>query len=64
LDGSLVERAMQPTRSWSPSGGGDADRATAAEMLWGDLAGLVARVTGAAGAATGSWSAGWAAAGR
>jgi len=50
LDGSLVERAMQPTRSWSPSGGGDADRATAAEMLWGDLAGLVARVTGAAGA--------------
>jgi len=50
LDGSLVERAMQPTRSWSPSDGGDMDRAAAAEMLWGDLSSLVQRVAAAAGA--------------
>ena len=54
LDGTLVERAVQPTRPWSATEGsaGDgenADRAGAAEMLWGDLAALVERVRGAAG---------------
>ncbi len=60
LEGSLVERAMLPTRasltlggrgpgSTSSSSGGDiAD--PAAELLWGDLAGLVERVMSAVGA--------------
>jgi glucokinase len=42
-DGTLVERAMQPTRSDAGSGsdsGGDA-----AELLWGDLARLIGGVT-------------------
>ena len=47
LDGSLVERAMQPTRAWSGSGEG---RAAAAEALWDDLAVLVERVSAVAGA--------------
>jgi glucokinase len=59
LDGSLVERAMQPTRTWpgpEDDGGGDGDgagdregAAGAADLLWGDLADLVKRVTAAAG---------------
>ena len=53
-DGSLVERAMQPTRPWSGSGDGDGGGAAegdaaAAELLWGDLAALVGRVAAAAG---------------
>lgn len=41
LDGSLVERAMRPTRaSWGPDD---------AEDLWNDLAGLVEEVAGRAG---------------
>ena len=42
LDGSLVERAMRPTRRSRPSG-----RRTTAEALWDDLAGLVREVTAA-----------------
>jgi glucokinase len=59
LDGSLVERAMQPTRTWSGpeddgggGGHGAGDReggAGAADLLWTDLADLVKRVTAAAG---------------
>jgi glucokinase len=59
LDGSLVERAMQPTRTWSDpegdgggAGNGVGDRegsSDAAELLWGDLADLVKRVTAAVG---------------
>ena len=58
LDGSLVERAMQPTRTWTgPEGDGCGagtrtgdreSRAAAADLLWGDLADLVKRVTAAA----------------
>ncbi len=51
LDGSLLQRAMQPTRRWSPTDGGDADRAIAAEIMWSDLSSLLERVTGAAAAA-------------
>jgi glucokinase len=59
MDGSLVERAMQPTRTWSGpegdgcgtgNGAGDREgRAAAADLLWDDLADLVKRVTAAAG---------------
>ncbi len=53
-DGTLVERAMQPTRPWSAPQGSDgdgerSDRAGAAEMLWGDLAALIERVRSATG---------------
>jgi hypothetical protein len=58
LDGSLVERAMQPTRTWlAPEGDGGGDgkgagdregEADAADLLWGDLADLVKRVTAGA----------------
>jgi glucokinase len=55
LDGSLVERAMRPTRAASPSGvvvdtetgQGPGSRAEAAEALWDDLARLVQDVTAA-----------------
>ena len=58
LDGTLVERAMQPTRPWSDPGrrgggdggdGADAERAAAAEALWADLGALIDSVRGAAG---------------
>ena len=45
-DGSLVQRAMLPTRkSPAPGSGASAEAArSAADILWGDLAGLVERV--------------------
>ncbi len=49
FDGSLVERAMLPTRAGPDGGDGEGDTA-AAEALWADLAGLVGRVGGAVGA--------------
>jgi len=59
LDGSLMERAMRPTRaSLAPGGRGSGSGPSAgediadpaAELLWGDLAGLVERVMSAVGA--------------
>lgn len=59
LDGSLVERAMLPTRASSALGGGGLELGSssgeditdpAAGLLWGDLAGLVERVMSAVGA--------------
>ena len=50
-DGSLLERAVMPTRggeAGSGSGSRSRGEVDAAELLWGDLEGLVSRVVGAA----------------